>query len=819
MKHRPVQSRQVDAALICLVTLHDLGKISHSFRAMLRDGRSQSFRHWEHSGALLGEHADLLGRKLNAAPEVLRVLCEAVAGHHGGPRISPDWQDRTRQSDEIGSQAHALIPQVIEWVTDLFPTASLSELSEQQANALSWKLNGLTIQSDWIGSNPEWFPPVSPVVPLGRYWADAQEKAVVAVTAAGLHRARVADRDPRGVLPEAARLHPMQQAVLNCSLPDGPMLSIIEDATGAGKTEAALMLAARMMQAGKARGCFFALPTMATANAMLPRLEAAADVFFDAAPSLALSHGRADLSAQFRDIRGRAVSNPESGPHCGPWLSDGRRKSLLADLGVGTLDQALLGVLPTRFNGLRLWALADRVLIVDEAHSYDPYMQAQLERLLKMQASLGGSAIVLTATLPSPKKRAFEAAFQSGLHGKPRRAGGRGMPLSQDAPAPYPALSTVASGRALTAVNPAPETVRTVKVARIGAAEHAVGLIAEAAQRGAACIWVRNAVDDAIAAVDLLQAAGIRADLLHARFALCDRLHHEDRLQARFGKDGQGRAGQVLVATQVAEQSLDLDFDVMVSDIAPIGSLIQRAGRLWRHMAIRPAATRPVSGPCLTVLSPDPDAEVSDRWLHDVLDRGAYVYDPTVVWRSARVLFDAGQIAAPDGVRALIEAVEGDDPQPLPPGLQDAEFRHEGQDLIERQMARNILTEPGQAFDQDAMQKVWDDEAFPTRLGVPQVPLVLAVRSTDGLIPWAGDGPADPLSDRWALSEVQIPLTRFDADLLDQSTPDIAAIKQHWTEARQAHTWIAPVAEDGSICDGLRYDARLGMVFQSTASK
>ncbi|MCV6585764.1 MAG: CRISPR-associated helicase Cas3', partial [Marinibacterium sp.] len=464
------------------------------------------------------------------------------------------------------------------------------------------------------------------------------------------------------MLPKAAVLHPMQRAVLDCPLPDGPMLSIIEDATGAGKTEAALMLAARMMQAGKARGCFFALPTMATANAMLPRLEAAADVFFDTAPSLTLSHGRADLSARFRDIRGRPVSNPENGPHCGPWLSDGRRKSLLADLGVGTIDQVLLGVLPTRFNGLRLWAVADRVLIVDEAHSYDPYMQAQLERLLKMQARLGGSAIVLTATLPGPKKRAFETAFQSGVQRKPRRARRRAPAQIQRELAPYPALSTIATERAVTAVSPAPGTVRSVAVDRIGSVEDAVATIAGAACKGAACIWVRNAVDDAIAAVELLQHAGVEADLLHARFAMCDRLHHEDRLQDRFGKTGQGRAGKVLVATQVAEQSLDLDFDVMVSDVAPIGSLIQRAGRLWRHMAIRPAATRPVPGPRLTVLSPDPDSDVSDRWLHTVLDRGAYVYDPTVVWRSARAVFDAGQIEAPGGVRALIEAVEGDAP-------------------------------------------------------------------------------------------------------------------------------------------------------------
>lgn len=805
LEHAPIGSTPVDTALAMLVALHDLGKVSVSFRAMLRDGAVQEKRHWEHSAALLAVHDDRLARYLGGEEETRRLLVEAIAGHHGGPRSVPDDRALARQLAGIGEMAISDAGCVIDLVATLFPGASLDGVSEKEAATLAWQVNGLTVNADWIGSDPDWFPPGPEDCPLAAYWDKTGANADRALSDAGLVPPAPGANAETRVLPAEALPHPMQQAALSCALPDGPALTVIEDATGAGKTEAALILAVRMMRAGKANGLFFALPTMATANAMLPRLGRLAQALFETTPSLALSHGRAHLSAGIRDIG----ANPEDGPHRSHWLADDRRRVLLADIGVGTIDQALFGVLPTRFNGLRLRALSQKVLIVDEAHSYDPYMQAQLERLLRMQARLGGSVIVMTATLPQPKKRAFITAFEHGLRPPPRPRRGKSIPAPAPLDPAFPALTLVGSETRLAAVNPAPGTQRRVAVQRLSDADAAVRLIVQAASGGAACIWIRNAVDDAITAVQALQQRGIEADLLHARFALCDRLAKEKVLQQRFGKTGRDRAGQVLVATQVAEQSLDLDFDVMVSDLAPVGALIQRAGRLWRHMGVRPAETRPVPEPVLHVLSPDPDDVQSDRWLQQVLDRGAWVYDPTVTWRSARVLFDTGQIVVPEGLRDLIGAVEGDSPLSLPEALEQASFRHEGQDIVERQMALNVLIDPTKGFDQDRMSKIWDDEQFPTRLGVPQVTLALARFEPEGLEPLATEGP-----DRWALSEVQVSAARFDPTVLEQSAPGIATAKQSWTKARADNTWIAVLGPGGEICDGVRYDHRLGVVWE-----
>ena len=329
----------------------------------------------------------------------------------------------------------------------------------------------------------------------------------------------------------------MQTAAEVVELPDGPTLALLEDATGAGKTEAALILAYRMMVSGYARRALLRAPHDGDGQR---------DVREDGERPPRASLPIARRSPWFTAVRTftrdfvpslaqKTTRTPEAG--CARWLADDRRRSLLAEIGVGTIDQALMGVLPTRFSTLRLFGLTDRILIVDEAHAYDPYMQRQLETLLKMQAMNGGSAIVMTATLPLEMRQAYADAFRSGL----------GCQAAMLDHRDYPALAIVGTESRAEAVAPAPATRRSVGVERVDNADKAVELLAASAGDGAACVWVRNAVDDAIAAVHALRARGCSTHLLHARFALGDRLRHEDAVMDRFGRLGDLRAGQVLV--------------------------------------------------------------------------------------------------------------------------------------------------------------------------------------------------------------------------------------------------------------------------------
>ncbi|MGB3501849.1 MAG: CRISPR-associated helicase Cas3' [Mesorhizobium sp.] len=790
-------------ALTLLAGLHDLGKVSDSFRDMLREGRAQSWKHWELSEVLFFEHDERIAARIGGTPRLRQALYAAVAGHHGRPSdralgglpVAPRGnRELYRALSQVGTGRDAA-GLLIDEFCGLWPGASLTELElepeSERITALCWWLPGLCAAADWVGSNTLWFQPRAAGPTLAAYLQDAREIAKTAVREAGLAGSPGLDGPLFDFAPR-----PMQAVCRDVALPAlGPMLAVIEDETGAGKTEAALILAQRMVNAGKGRGLYFALPTMATADAMYRRAAAVVGRMFSG-PSLTLAHGRRDLSVDFRDLvaAGRNGGRGEEEAGCTEWLAESRRRSLLADVGIGTIDQALLAVLPVRYQTLRHFGLSSKILIVDEVHEMgEPYVAEELVALLKMHRAAGGSAILLTATLPLGLRRKLLAAYDG---------------ASQSTA--YPAL-TIAGGSSVSAFADDRRPVKgPVAVRRLETADEAVRLIAQSAAGGAACAWVRNAVDDAISAVAALRMRGVEAHLLHARFALGDRKRIEAQMLGRAGKNGQDRAGFVLVGTQVLEASLDLDFDVMVSDVAPVAALIQRAGRLWRHMEERPATSRPVAAPVLHVLSPDPDLVADPRWLHDTLDRGSWVYPVTDVWRSARALFRAGMIDAPAGLRALIEAVHGADAEPVPAPLERAEIEAEGKGLSARTQAVHNIVDLKAGY--RSAGRGDDDARYPTRLGDEQRILVLARRSATGLQPWiecAG-------SEAWALSEVSARRKRLDPlPLPDQSAPEIRAVTREWPDWKRATHCLCPVEQDGTICEGLKYDGEYGLVFAS----
>ena len=789
-------------ALVVLITLHDVGKLSESFRSLIRNGERGAPLHWQLSDFLLCGVLDEFLSRLGADEWVRAELYAAVAGHHGQPpaRAGGNRTERRKRRRAVGRGEEA----ALEWslrLMEFFPDASLEGMTLDDAKALSWALSGLTVAADWVGSNTDWFPVEPGIGEIEAALAESRRRAGLAVEAAGLDPPRPASVEG-GAHIGLTELRPMQQAALAIELEEGPQLAVLEDATGTGKTEAALILAHRMMAAGKARGLFFALPTMATSNAMFERMKKIAPELFNSSPSVVLTHSRARISEAVRGLSGaRHDGTPEA--DTAAWLTDNRRRSLLATVGVGTVDQALLGILPTRFSTLRLFGLADKVLIIDEAHSYDPYMKEQLETLLKMHARLGGSAILMTATLPLLMRRAYVDAFREGIE-----AEAAGLSATH-----YPGLHLVGRGLRSQVVEPLADSVRTVSVVRLSRTDDAMDLLKEAAGKGAACVWVRNAVDDAIEAAEALKRRGGNVDLLHARFSMVDRLRHEQALLSRFGKNGSGREGRVLVATQVVEASLDLDFDVMVSDLAPIGSLIQRAGRLWRHMGVRPETARPFAGPTLHVVSPDPEKVEGDDWLHDVLDRGAWVYRLDHQWRTAKALFDVGEIVAPEGLRALIEAIHGEGELQVPELLEEAQLRADGEAMAETGLAQINVVEGAAGYLTGTRGSIGNDALFPTRLGEPQVTMALARRDGDRLLPWAED--EDP-AVVWALSEVSAARKRFERLLPDQETPEIRAVKENWPEWRREACHVCPVDKSGAIGEGMLYDLARGLRIRAT---
>lgn len=692
----------------------------------------------------------------------------AVTGHHGAP---PDLDRRwDSSSDPLDLQfPRPVRDAVIEWCRQSFALLwgrplpldfdRLGDTIEAGQRA-SWLVAGLAVAADWIGSDQGWFPYHRPELSPADYWHRvACPRAEVAIAQCGIAARPV--EAPRGLVelfPYIERPTPLQAFTATVALPAGPQVWLIEEATGGGKTEAALMLAHRLIAAGRAEGVYVALPTMATANAMHRRVEAMYPRLFadGVEPTLVLSHGRAGLAhALAQRAKGvdddYAADELSATTRSAAWFADHRKAGLLAPIGVGTIDQALLGVLPSKHQSLRLLGLARSVLVVDEVHACDAYMHRLLCTLLTFQAALGGSVVLLSATVAEHTRRALFDAFADGL----------GAPRAALTPPGFPWVTGLSADGAVEApLTSRDECRRRVDVRPVGSVEAAMRVVLDAAEAGRCVAWVRNTVDDAIeAAAALAEALGDgRVELFHARFVLGDRLAIERRVLDRFGPDADpaGRRGRVVVATQVIEQSLDLDFDVMVSDLAPIDLLVQRAGRLCRHRrdasGRRTAEDDARGTPTLWVLGPDPDAEVDAGWLRRVLPRMAPVYpDIGVLWRTARWLKAHGGFDLPSDARGLIEAVFGLDARAdYPDALADAVMTAEGATMAARSTAQlaALALDPGYC----AAGPAWLDEARAlTRLGEPTVTLRLVRVEGDRCGPWH----ADPTLG-WSLSEVSV---------------------------------------------------------------
>jgi CRISPR-associated endonuclease/helicase Cas3 len=776
-----------DAArlLVALVALHDLGKFAPAFQV-------KSPAHWppalgacnpEHARS--GRHTDdgftlwrhrvsrLAAERLWPNGEyALRALAPAIFGHHGRP-VGSRRDTLLTAFGSAGASAAISCAEILLALLSEGPLVA-PDLPEERARVASWWVAGLTTVADWVGSNQRWFLYTAPLGNDGSmcaYWERACVAATWAVREAGLVVPRIAPLRSFVQLTGLTEPTPLQHWASTVALPMGPLLAIVEDVTGAGKTEAAQMLAHRILAEGRASGVYWALPTQATANAMYARQARTLDALYlhdgNVKPSLVLAHGQQRLHEGFRrTVLGEAarVSEPidaresedaeiSSSTACAAFLADDRRAALLADVGAGTVDQALLGVLPSKFNAVRLFALSDKVIVVDEAHAYDAYMGVEVQELLRFQAALGGCAVVLSATLSQKQREQMVAAWTEGLAG-----GRRSAALWQSKKADAYPLATLVGGD--------PSTVQEIRLAAASWSRRRVGVrlvsrledalehVVDAQGRGGTVAWVRNTVDDCLAAAALLRERGIDPVIFHARFAQGDRQTREREVLALFGKDTspEERRAKVLVATQVVEQSLDLDFDAMVSDVAPADLLVQRAGRLWRHP--NRDAERPAAMACeLIVLAPAFAEEPDKDWLGGTFSGTAHVYeDVGVLWRTVRALARTAVIETPDGLRALIEAVYGN--SDVPPSLLPIAQRAEGKEKGNAATANYATLNVTDGYDASAVGWVSDIRA-PTRLGDQQTTVRLARVLDDGtLAPWVSeDGPA---WKAWALSEVRL---------------------------------------------------------------
>ena len=821
--------------IVFLLVFHDLGKFTSAFQGLYRHNEEalispvfgnklkpydgERYRH-DRMGLYFWNDITKHGlwQALNVEPSKqdsdqvvagLMILMECMLGHHGQPIDKKRVRSIREFSEPENLEASQLF--FIDIYKLLKPNIPIDKLRCKRWHGclkqISWQIAGIAVLADWVGSDQSHFKYQSKPVSLAEYWKTAQAHAVAALNATDLNF--IPTIAPYKSIQEYYGYDPtpLQKWAENIDIDDSPQLFILEDVTGSGKTEAAMTLTHRLMEAGAAEGFYFGLPTMATSNAMFERIakhyRKMLSLAGDKQPSIVLAHGAREMNDLFREAV-LAADNQDSQydssdstatAQCNHWLADSRKKALLAPVGVGTIDQALLAVLPRRHQSLRLLGLNQKVLVVDEVHAADDYMLELLESLLSLHLHQGGSAILLTATLSKKQRTRLVSSWH--------KAGGvLPVPL-KNTDFPLATKVSLKEDNYLLEVSlkSRKDVSREVTVDFLHDEESCIEKVLASVEKGECVVWVRNSVNDALEAYQAIRQRMKNPDdclLFHSRFILRDRKSIENKVLDIFGKSGDAniRSGKVLVSTQVFQESLDADADVMISDICPIDDLIQRAGRLHRHA--RDMHKKYQQGiqdcrpsPQLWLHTPQWSDEPGVDWLSDNFKNTQYVYrSPGRLWLGMRELKKLGAIRMPVEARQLIESVYGEDAeQHIPVALQNQENALIGEERCKAASAKsNILKWDQHGYSHGSHGNWHDDNTdISTRHSdIETVEILLLKYDAEGcLIPWVDD-----LQFSIPLSTVKLSKNKYADKLVRIDEFAEEAFKKKYRQAKYLQCWL-----------------------------
>lgn len=594
--------------LAFFAALHDIGKYNLGFQNIARPGAPFTAGHVREVLALFGseyQEAARLGEALGVDAWLpwgeddasFQLLIASIA-HHGRPEpLGTGHQPRIWQESE-GLSPFDGIRTLREAASRWFPAAFTDAPPFPASSSFYHAYSGLVMLADWLGSSTRWFPFAES---LGKdrmpFAKEAAERALREIGLDPREARRALLREEAGFerwfgfSPRGAQ-EPLRELPVSST----QSLTVLEAETGAGKTEAALARFFTLFAAGEVDGLYFALPTRTAATQLHARVVRAVERAFpveESRPPVTLAvpgYLRVDDRDGQRLPRFEVLWNddPLERFRSRGWASENTKRYLAGAVVVGTVDQALLGTLTVSHAHLRNTSLLRHLLVVDEVHASDTYMNRILEALLRRHLAAGGHALLMSATLGAVTRARLS---RPGLR-QPAPA------LTEAIEVPYPALTHVVGPEQELYPITSPGNPKEVQVepwVAIGAPAEIVGRALDAAAAGARVIVLRNTVADCVETQRVLEAEaearGVDALLFrcegapaphHARFAREDRVRLDVALETAFGRGGEAE-GRVVVATQTIQQSLDLDADLLITDLCPIDVLLQRIGRLHRH--------------------------------------------------------------------------------------------------------------------------------------------------------------------------------------------------------------------------------------------
>jgi CRISPR-associated endonuclease/helicase Cas3 len=649
-----------------IASLHDLGKISPGHQLLIENlpcvtqmkslgfsfAKNRDLNHKHVAFSYIKQALDHI-TVCTAGDGSSACIAYALAAHHG--ELHTVDSDRIYDDEQWGCLRFL----IAEYITKVFGHKVSAQLKVTSLSSLL-VLCGLTVLADWVGSSVEFFPYASATCldDIDSFIKDCQDKACKSMSYLGLNarltREFVFDSVFAGKSPNAAQ----QTAFKVAAGLTHPMLLIVLSSTGSGKTEIPLGLFARTAIREDLRGLYFALPTQGTASQNFQRLRDFADrLSFEGNPQLHLLHSAAEIDESYGKLKARVDdgSNGELGTvTASEWFST-TKKGLAATFGGGTVDQALLSVLRVKWMPLRFFALAGKMVVLDEIHSYDTYMTRSISRFLEWVPYIETSVVALSATLPQKAVKDLLKSFAP----------------DADLPEviPYPCVVGVDKAGAVSLIQipvddfRASATLSPLLVDGQAPLNTIIGKIRDLLPEEGNIAVIMNTITEAQDLAALIQQSeglrDIELTVYHSRFTVADRAAIEQTIGRKYGKEGftngQRPRRSIVVATQVLEQSLDVDFDFMISWLAPIDLLLQRLGRLQRFLKIHPRSTDRILYVAMAdIFSGELQFGLSGLvYFRDILQKTAMLFAGSKACQSIH-------LNLPEAASPLIEAVYGE---------------------------------------------------------------------------------------------------------------------------------------------------------------
>lgn len=631
---------QLQDAMKFIALVHDIGKITILFQSRIAahiDGMNEKF---DTLGIKIHDIKSF--RSIDLAPHTLAgeeillsfgcpaTIAAIIGSHHGIPqrkdKVSNDYLNTYPEYfyDQQYSLWHRLWKEWINYALESSHLHSIDELMnvDRQSAVL---MTGLLIMSDWIASNTSLFP----LVEVGNDVLNEEqmkERANIAWEKLDFPHALQNNqlkfdikkfKNEFGFLP-----NDMQKTVIDIVDKKNIRLMLIEAPMGGGKTEAALSAAEVILSKSSTNGVMFCLPSQATANGLFSRIRSWAEQqSSEATHTIELRHGSAELNEDYLELKSKsrfiyenAEGVGEDLPHeriyYNGWF-DTNKTGLLADFVISTVDQLLMAALKRKHVMLKILGVTSKVIIVDECHSYDAYMNVYLDQILTWLGYFNIPVILLSATLSKQRKMEMMNAYISS------KTGFKSFtinPLIFEKP--YPRITYIDEQ------NVECKSIRTLDASKnifINPLEdrYIIDVLEEKLSDGGCAGIIVNTVKKAQDLYKMLKETihDAKVLLIHSGFTLTDRIQRESEILSLIGKSSEpsDRDHLIVVGTQVLEQSLDIDFDIMISQICPIDLLLQRIGRMHRHDRLRP---KKLNQPMCYVLPTDSGTErIYSKWL------------------------------------------------------------------------------------------------------------------------------------------------------------------------------------------------------------